>query len=299
MTSVRTYFNDLSRALGESWNQFWFCETSARTLGAVRIAVGVLAFYAIASYWPDLHRWFDPDGMMPREMIRELYEGQWSALDYLSSSALPIAFAATLAVIGLFAAGIGGRVVAVAATAGTISFFSRAPLVTGEFEAVLSFLMVYLCVGDCGDAYSLRRWLRPSLAARAPTSSALNGVALRLIQLHIALVHLMLGLAQLAVADGPWWSGEGMWLAASRPGASLVDLSWLADHPRLVAAWSHAFVAYLLAMPVFIWKPLARPLLLAAGALLWILFGVASGWVMFALAMLAGLAAFVDWQRER
>ena len=104
----------------------------------------------------------------------------------------------------------------------------------------------------------------------------------------------MTAFALLGVADGPWWSGEGIWLAASRPGMSLVDLSWLADHPRVVAAWSHAMLLYLLAMPVLVWIRLARPLLLAIGVLVWIAFAVASGWLMFSLAMLVGLAAFVE-----
>jgi hypothetical protein len=44
---------------------------------------------------------------------------------------------------------------------------------------------------------------------------------------------------------------------------------------------------------VLVWKPLARPLLLTVGALIWLSFAVASGWVMFCLAMLAGIAAFL------
>ena len=51
---------------------------------------------------------------------------------------------------------------------------------------------------------------------------------------------------------------------------SLVDLSGLADHPRIVAAWSHAITLYLLAFPVLVWNRLARPLILAWGVAVWI-----------------------------
>jgi hypothetical protein len=75
---------------------------------------------------------------------------------------------------------------------------------------------------------------------------------------------------------------------------SLVDLSNLADRPRLVAAWSHAITLYLLAFPVLVWNRFARPLMLLLGAAVWISFAVASGWVPFCAAMLTGLIAFVE-----
>jgi hypothetical protein len=51
---------------------------------------------------------------------------------------------------------------------------------------------------------------------------------------------------------------------------------------------------YLLTMPALIWIRLARPLMLAAGAVIWLSFALASGWLPFSLAMIAGLAAFLQ-----
>jgi hypothetical protein len=192
---------------------------------------------------------------------------------------------------------------AIAAAAVTISFFARAPLVTGEFEVILSMLLIYLCIGRCSDAFSIRSlWKRNTAPASSlkPTAyglqplSPFNTISLRLIQVHIVLVHLMIGWAQLAVPENVWWSGEGVWLAAARPGMSYLDTSLLINSPRLVAAWSHAMTLYLLTMPALIWIRLARPLVLAAGAVIWLAFALASGWFPFCLAMLTGLAAFVE-----
>jgi hypothetical protein len=321
MQTASEYFTTLNAAVGQWWNRFWFTPSRATTLGVLRSAVGLLALYAVATYGFDLDRWFGPGGMLPLGMVRQLYEYQWSALDYVPTHLLWPAYWVSVAVIALFTLGIGGRAVAILSTIATLSFFSRAPLVTGEFESVLAFLMVYLCIGRAGDEFSVPAVLRsrrrarlvpppagPAVAAATsslqlalqspwrPPASPTNTIAIRLLQIHIAAVHLMMGLGQLAAPEGAWWSGEGIWLAAMRPGMSLVDLSWLSDHPRIVAAWSHLITLYLLAFPVIAWSRLWRPLVLTVGAVVWLSIAAASGWLTFCAAMLAGIGAFVELQ---
>jgi hypothetical protein len=306
LASPRSYIAELNAAVGAAWNRFWFTPTPATTLGVLRIATGLLSLYAVATYGPDIERWFGEGGMLPTSLLSELLyrvKGQWlgqhSLLEFIPPSMIWPVYWISLGVIALYALGVGGRAIAVAATVTTLSFFTRAPMLTGEFESILSFQLVYLCIGRCSDAFSIRSLFQRRDAATAPSPfatphSPFNTVSLRLIQIQLAIVHLMMGWAQLAAPESAWWSGEGVWLAAARPGMSLVDLSGLADHPRIVAAWSHAITVYLLAFPVLVWKPLARPLILLLGAAVWISFAVASGWVPFCLAMLTGLAAYIE-----
>jgi hypothetical protein len=306
MDAVRNYFAELSAALGVAWNRFWFTARTARTLGAMRLFVGLIAFYTIATFGPDLDRWFGPGGMLPVDLVRGLYEFQWSILDILPPHLLGAFFACSLLVIGLFALGVGGRITAVLALLATLSFFTRAPVVTGEFEPVLAMLMAYLCIGRAGDEWSALNVIRrgrgrpgsPASSLQHPTSPA-NTISLRLLQIHVAIIHLMMGCAQLAAPESAWWNGEGIYLAAMRPDMALVDFTFLTNHPRVVAAWSHAITLYLLAFPALVWLKLARPLVLAAGVVIWISIALASGWTMFCIAMLAGLIAFVDHDASR
>jgi hypothetical protein len=300
MHAVRTYFAELSSTFGAAWNRFWFTARTAALLGVMRVLVGAMAFYTIATFGPDLDRWFGPGGMLPAELVRNLYEHQWSILDSLPPRMLWPAFYVALAAIALLTLGIGGRLAAIAATFATLSFFTRAPMTTGEFEPVLALLLVYLCVGRAGDAYSVpallrRRRGRPGALPSSPQSlaSPTNTIALRLLQIHIALVHLMMACAMLSAPESAWWNGEGLYLAATRPGMALVDLSFLADHPRVVAAWSHLATIYLLTFAALVWSRWARPLVLAVGFVVWISIAIASGWLMFSLAMLTGLIAFL------
>jgi hypothetical protein len=308
VTPITRYFRTLNAAIGNGWNRFWFTPSSATTLGALRIGAGLLALYAVATYAFDLERWYGDGGMFPMSLIGNFYRvsfpylGQRSLLDVVPPSLLWPAYWLSLSVLALYTLGIGGRAIAIAAAAVTISFFTRAPLVTGQFEVILSMLLIYLCIGRCSDALSIRSLFKRNAnptslqppASSLPTSSAANTISLRLIQVHIVLVHLMIGWAQLGVPDNVWWSGEGIWLAAARPGMSYLDTSALINSPRLVAAWSHAMTLYLLTMPALIWIRLARPLMLAAGAVIWLAFALASGWLPFCLAMLTGLAAFIE-----
>jgi hypothetical protein len=309
MNPITHYFRTLNAAIGAGWNRFWFTPTRATTLGAIRIVVGLLALYAVATYAWDLERWFGEGGMLPTSLIAAFRSaGQFSLLDYMPSSLLWPFYWISLAILAAFTLGLGGRAIAIAAAVVTISFFARAPLVIAEFEAVLSMLLVYLCIGRCSDAFSLASlWRKPGNHSANPQSaipnpqSPANTISLRLIQLHIVLIHLMIGWAQLAVPDNVWWSGEGIWLAARlspdprfHTSMSLINMASFIDSPRLIAAWSHAMTLYLLTMPALIWIRLARPLVLAAGAVIWLAFALASGWLPFSLAMLAGLAAFIE-----
>ena len=81
--------------VGGAWNRFWFTPSSAATVAMIRIAAGLLALYAVATYSPDLELWFGEGGMLPLEMVRSLYDGQFSLLDYTPPSMLRACTACT------------------------------------------------------------------------------------------------------------------------------------------------------------------------------------------------------------
>ena len=107
IVAVRGYFTELGATAGAAWNRFWFAPRDARTLGILRVLVGLMAFYTIATYGPDLDRWFGPDGMLPLGMVRGrmvngewvpgFYDAHWSLLDVIPPRLLWPAFWASLA----------------------------------------------------------------------------------------------------------------------------------------------------------------------------------------------------------
>lgn len=293
VSAIQRYFTHLSTSMEQGWNRFWFTPGGSQRLAWIRLLVGLIGLYTLVTYGLDLHRLLGPEGMLPSETIRTLYGEKWSYLDFIPVSQLTVVHGLGIVMAGLFTLGVGIRWTSIGATIVLLSYFQRAPVLTGQAEALLSMLLVYLCVGRSGESLSIRTLLKKQTDTRAAviSTTASNTVAIRLIQIHLAVICLMMGFAQLSV--DVWWTGEAIWLLAARPGGSLVDFTWLAEHPQWVGAWSHLVTAYLLTFPVLVWNRLARPLLLVCSVVVWISMAMVSGQIMLCLTMLVALLAFL------
>jgi hypothetical protein len=84
-----------------------------------------------------------------------------------------------------------------------------------------------------------------------------------------------------------------MWWLIARSDSRLVDLTWLASHPYLINGWTQGVVILEIAFGLLIWNRFARPLLLAASVIHWILIGLVTGLLSFTAAMLVANLAFV------
>ena len=292
-STIQPYTTQLATAIEQEWKQFWFTPTGPDRLAWMRPLVGLIGLYTLATYGLDLHWLLGPEGMLPVETIRTLYGESWSYLNIIPTSQLATVHWLGMLIVGLFTLGVGIRWTSIGAAVVLLAYFQRAPMLTGQAEAILSMLLVYLCVGRSGESVSVHSLLKRS--PRGPSSvnklAISNTVATRLIQIHLALICLMMGFAQLTV--DAWWTGEAIWLLADRPGGPLVDFTWLARHPQWIGAWSHLVTAYLLVFPVLVWNRLACPLLLLSGIIVWISLAVVSGQLMLCLTMLVALLAFV------
>ena len=192
-----------------------------------------------------------------------------------------------------------------------VSTVRRLPVALFGFDQIVSTLALYLAVtGASGQAVSLDRFLRrwragpgggraragtaPAAARRVvarrpgvprPTVSA--NLALRLIQLHLALIYGMAGLAKLqgpVVVERHGALGDAGGRRVRRP----VDFTWLAAWPLLLNFLTHASLALELLYPVLIWVPILRPLMIAGAVLLHLgIARVVPGLTEFGLAMIA------------
>ena len=103
-------------------------------------------------------------------------------------------------------------------------------------------LTLYLAIGPSGAALSLDRWLaRRRGGPSAPAASSAANLALRLIQVHMCVIYLFAGISKLQGQS--WWTGEAMWRAFANLEYQSLDMTWLAWHPWIVNAMSHASVA--------------------------------------------------------
>ena len=291
---ARQYFADLSEVTGKAWNRFWFAPTGSELLGPIRIGAGLLALVTIASFGSDLQWLLADEGLLPRDFVRDHYPMSFSLLDVLPSSMLMPFWMVTLVAAGLMVAGIGGRWSVIATAVSLLSYLNRVPLLVSPYETILSFVLVYLCVGNSWEAYGLR-FNREEVATAKPQVA--NRISLRLIQVHLAVVHAMMAVAQITEPEGVWWTGEGMWLLASREGMPLVDLSSWFENRKLASGLAHVVTLYLASFPILVWGRWTRPLILAAGLVVWLILLIVSGRVMLCLTMLTATLAF--WPEKR
>jgi hypothetical protein len=160
-------------------------------------------------------------------------------------------------------------------------------------------LAMYLAVGPSGDAFSLDRWLAgrragSPLPVRCSWSANL---ALRLIQIHLCIIYLFAGMAKLT---GPaWWDGTALWMALGNMEYQSLDMTWLADWPRLINLMTHVTLFWELSYSALIWPRLTRGVVLALAIPLHMGIAICLGMVTFGLAMLIANLAFVpsSWVR--
>jgi hypothetical protein len=287
----------------------------------------VLLIVWLATLAPDaeaffgLNGWFDRQAFLdasrqPADVPKPI---SWSLL-YLfgDSAAFHAAFWVSLGILVLFTLGLFPRLTGVL-TWLVVSSFTASPAFDDEVEALFRLLTLYLAVGYVlqgpwhGVSWVERLlgpWRTFVFARRqgeSPRSIAAN-VAVRLVQLHLALVIVVSGLHKLQSAA--WWAGVAHWYLVCPPlEATPHELRKMASSGRFYLALlnvaGYATLAWQLAFPAFAWRQgRCRVLLLGGAAVGW--FGLASLYRMplFGPALLIGCLAYLDdsewqWLRAR
>lgn len=300
--NVAPYFESLLRRTGEGWNRFWFQPSDPLPLALVRIAAGTISFYIVASFGFDLLRYLGPNGILSTANVRALLavtdnEYRFSYLNFAAdATTLWALHAAGLVVLAAFTVGLFTRITSVLSVLVLLAYVHRTWVLTDQAEPILSMLLLYLSIGPAGDALSVDAWRKrrkaPTVRSGRVASYGAN-VAIRLLQVHTALIYLMMFLGKQLVTF-VWWQGTAVWWLIARPDTCLVDLRWMHDYPYLVNLWTASIPLFELAFALLIWKPLLRPLLVVGSAFYWLGIALLLGNVPFCAAMFVAGLSFVD-----
>lgn len=305
-------------SLGAAWNRFWFTPADPTVLCLMRGLTGLCVMYWLATFTPDLVRFFGPDGLLPVDVVQAVQSQpdsttwRWSFLDYLHTPGeLYAGHAVSLAITTLFTIGWLSRWMNVLTLVVVLSYIHRGPPLTTPLEAVLAFVLLYLCFAPTGARWSVDAWLRSRRGDRSKVAdSVMANIATRLLQVHGSLFYAMLALAKLNDGrpsfDGDeyhaWWSGDAVWWLAARPNSPLLDLTGLlGDNVYLTNAWTLAIVAFEVAFAILAWRPAARPVLLVGGVIHWGLLSLITGLAPYCVMMIVANLAFLSpvWARRR
>lgn len=298
--ALRNYF----RELWEAWNRFWFTPADPATLALIRLLTGGMLFYTHLIWSLDLSGFLGPEGWIPVEQLRQLHtlpgaDGPqtsiWSLFFWIESTwLLWTVHLAALLVFALLMLGLFSRTVAVLAYLLAVSYAHR--VTPGAFfglDKVNVFLAMYLMLGPSGARYSLDRlWQRRHGNTADPPASTSANVAIRLLQIHLAIVYLFSGLAKAEGAS--WQAGTAVWGAVASYEYQSFDMTWMADWPILVAVLTHATVAWELFYCCLIWNRFTRPIMLWMAVAVHGGIALLMGMVTFGVAMLIANAAYLS-----
>ncbi|HEX3725218.1 MAG TPA: HTTM domain-containing protein, partial [Pirellulales bacterium] len=189
--------------------------------------------------------------------------------------------------------GLWTRVTSILALVAALSYVGRVPGALFGLDQINVILAAYLAVGPSGSAFSLDRWLarrRAGTPLPVATSWTAN-LAIRLIQIHMCIIYLFAGTAKLT---GPaWWDGTALWMALGNMEYQSMDMTWLANWPRLINAMTHVTIYWEIFYCALIWPRLTRPVMLLLAIPLHMGIAICLGMTTFGLVMLIGNMAFI------
>jgi hypothetical protein len=277
-----------------AWTRFWFTATDPIGLHVVRFATGLVLLAWLLPLAGDVDALFGLQGWFDRQAYREaarLVDGPpqpitWSVLYLVGSKPglLTAVYWMAIAVLVLFTAGLWTRLTAVL-TWLIVASFTASPAFGPDADSLLLILALYLMVGyvflDLTDrdqslatrilgARNTFLFGRRSLTGNLPErQSVAANVALRLLQVHFAIVMLVSGLHKLQFGD--WWTGLALWyplnpvmeMTASTAGSP----AQVSSNLMVLGLAAYAVLAWQISFPAFAWRPRWRPVLLG-GALI-------------------------------
>ncbi len=280
------------------WDRFWFNPADPATLAVIRILAGSMLLYTHLVWGLALTDFFGQHGWLEPKAVelasRDSYA--WSYLWWCQTPlALTVVHTLALIVFALLTVGLFSRTMSVLAFIAAASYASRGLGAQFGLDQINVMLAMYLMIGPSGGAWSLDRWLKSLRAGTplppAPPSVAAN-IAIRLIQLHLCVIYLYAGMGKLM---GPaWWNGTAMWQAIANLEYQSIDLTWMADWPRLLNLLTHVTVFWELFYCVLIWPRATRPIMLALAVPMHLGIALCLGMITFGLVMLIANLSFVS-----
>jgi hypothetical protein len=300
--TVSDYFSSVTEHVGRAWNRFWFLPSDPLTLSVIRVLAGLIAFYTVLTFTPDLITFFGPHGLLALENISRMQEPTYFSFSYFwlfdDPVQLQVAHWIGLTVLGMFTLGLFTRVTSVLALVVTLAYFHRGFALISEMEHILAFVLFYLCLGPSGKYFSLDRLLHKrrspapahQMIARKPAVGYWSAtVALRLIQIHLALVYFMMAIGQLR--EDTWWDGTAVWWLGGRQESAMIDISFLYAAPFVINLWTLGFVVFEICFGALAWNRFLAPLMVVLSFFAWTSIGLITGMLPFAAIMIvAGLA---------
>jgi hypothetical protein len=309
--------------LVSSWVRFWFAPADPLALHVLRFVAGLLFLAWLLPFAGQHEALFGLGGWFDRRAFAEASRlpfgpfppPGWSLL-YLCGDdpvRLGAAYWSAVGVLALFMLGVLPRVTAIL-TWLVVASFTANPAIAYDVDLLLLVFAFYLMLG-----YALTGWRTPGLSWRSrligpwavwplcrssePTESAGANLAVRLLQVHFAVIVVVGGLHKLQFGD--WWAGVGFWYALYPPlEATAKSVRSQAPHAvpflTVLSLGAYLTLAWQIAFPLFAWRRRWRMVLLGGAAIGWMGFVFLFRLPLLGPALVVGCLGYLtatEWRR--
>ncbi|WP_435009633.1 HTTM domain-containing protein [Tundrisphaera lichenicola] len=250
-----------------AWNAFFFTPTSARPLGALRIAFGLVALANLAFCTVDIDYWHSEIGLLRGDESRVVAGPlQPSPLQYFQDpTSVRIAFAFTATAAFLLTIGFRARLMSILFYLGMLSIHNRNLLSSSGADVLLMTFAFNLMLCPSGAAYSVDAWLE-SRRRGTLAEPLITPWGLRLIQIQISLVYMFAAI--LKTAGNLWMNGSALHYVLGNTEVRRFDFTFLTQYPILINLMTFSALAMEFALAFLIWFRAARPYVLCLGLML-------------------------------
>jgi uncharacterized membrane protein YphA (DoxX/SURF4 family) len=294
-----------------AWDRFWFTPRIPHLMGVLRILTGCMLLYSHLVLFADLDSFIGTNAWISNEVVSDLHDGTLSGPDatwsYLRSLDSPVLIGMhhfiTIVITAMFAVGFLTRFTAPLAWFLQLMLIHRLTGALFGFDQIVTYAAMYVMLAPSGGIYSVDAFLRRRLADRRESnrfvawlfpdseSTVSSNIATRLLQIHLCVIYLF---GALAKARGvSWWDGTAIWYAIGNFEYQSMDMTWLADWPRVFSAMSHTTLFWELFYVVLIWPRATRPVMLGMAIALHGGIAIALGMKTFGLMMIAANFVFL------
>jgi hypothetical protein len=274
-----------------AWDRFWFAPTSARPLGAFRIAIGLIALTNVLLLLTNPDPWLTDAGLLRGHEARILAGPlRPSPLHWVQDpTSVRIFLMAVGAVAVPFILGWRTRLFAVLLYLGTLSIHNRNLMATCGMDVLLVLLLFYAALSPCGAAYSLDA-RRASRRRAGPAEALVSPWAQRLIQLQICVLYFCTVTMKLGGAC--WIDGSALHYILHNEEVRRFTFG-IENDPLLTNVMTYSTLLIELALPFLLWFRASRPFMLMCGVLLHLGISVTINAPLFAEMMFAAYLCFL------
>jgi hypothetical protein len=272
--------------LFEASTSFWFKPVEPVGLHTIRFLTGLLLMFWLIMFAGNQTSFFGLSGWVDRATaasVRSDFLTGWSVLNLFESNSIWVhtVYWVSIVTFGLFAVGLWTRITSVLTWLLVVSFIAN-PVTRLDAEPLLGMLAFYLMVGYVlmGQWSREVSWRERFLGSNQtlffgsreqPTSVAAN-LAIRLLQVHFALVVVTSGLHKLQ--NGDWWAGVAFWYPLHPPFETTAEsLAAVSTHANrqlfFLSLTQYMFLAWELGFPLFAWRKKWRAVLLGGTVIGW------------------------------